>query len=266
MDFGKAISNLLGNSGPAEKYQGWELLENRGSIKIGVPTIFGSGSESSRTCVLFDPKRNMKLGMNSPYSLFDSLIIDPGLIETAPRKNIFFSSMDGYFHATEILRGKSRLALSDSFAKSSLIHLQTGIRNFLSGKNLEFQADLALGSLFGGIALANGMVGVVHPFSAALSVVFGIPHGEANCIAFGALSEFYPEDQNEINYLIKKFRDIEGVQRVMEQELIQKNLDQLYEALMIHEKPLVNHLGQSYKMILTQKKVNEIFLAMVNES
>ena len=42
---------ILTNGGKAEDYQGWGLLGKPGVYKIGVPTISGTGSESTKTCV-----------------------------------------------------------------------------------------------------------------------------------------------------------------------------------------------------------------------
>ena len=56
LDFAKAISNLLTNPGYAKDYQGWNLVKNKGIYKIGIPTISGTGAESSRTCVMINKK------------------------------------------------------------------------------------------------------------------------------------------------------------------------------------------------------------------
>ena len=51
-----------------------------------------------------------------------------------------------------------------------------------------------IASYFGGIAIGNSYVGIVHPLSAGLSVVLGIHHCEANCITMTAMEEFYKEE------------------------------------------------------------------------
>ena len=45
LDTVKAVSNLLGNNGKAEDYQGWDLLKKKGVYKIGIPTVSGTGAE-----------------------------------------------------------------------------------------------------------------------------------------------------------------------------------------------------------------------------
>ena len=71
-DVAKAVSNLLTNEGKAENYQGWDLLEKKGVFSIGIPSLSGTGSESSRTCVLLNTKKNLKLGFNSKFTCFDN--------------------------------------------------------------------------------------------------------------------------------------------------------------------------------------------------
>lgn len=68
LDTAKAVANLLTNPGKAEDYQGWELVKNPAVYKIGIPTLSGTGSECSRTCVLTNIPKNLKLGMNSDYT------------------------------------------------------------------------------------------------------------------------------------------------------------------------------------------------------
>ena len=58
-------------------------------------------------------------------------------------------------------------------------------------------------SYLGGCAIATSYVGLIHPFSAGLSIALGYHHCIANCIAFGALDEFYPEEHREFKENVK---------------------------------------------------------------
>ena len=93
LDTVKAVSNLLNNPGVAEDYQGWDLVKNPGIYKIGVPTISGTGAEASRTCVMTNYKKNLKLGMNSEFTIYDQLILDSDLSKTVPRDQYFYTAM-----------------------------------------------------------------------------------------------------------------------------------------------------------------------------
>ena len=264
LDSAKAVANLLTNPGCAEEYQGWDLVKNPAVYKVGIPTISGTGAEASRTCVMTNVKTGLKLGMNSDYTIYDQLILDPELTKTVPKNQYFFTGMDTYIHSFESLRGRYRHAIGDAFAREA-INLCKEVFNsedMMSDANRE---KLMVASYLGGCAIANSFVGVVHPFSAALSVVFKIHHCEANCITMRGMEEFYPKEYEEFFQMAQK-------QNVKIPTLMQyiNNLDEetfkkLYNSTIIHEKPLSNALGDNFRKILTYEKVKEIFLKMIGK-
>ena len=71
------------------------------------------------------------------------------------------------------------------------------------------------------------------------------------------MEEFYPEEFSIFQQMVKK-QNIELPQNVCS-ELTDAEYDQLYEAILIHEKPLTNALGVAFRNILTPHKVREIF-------
>ncbi len=78
MDIAKAVSLMLTNPGSSADYQGWDLIKNPAVYKIGIPTLSGTGAEVSRTAILTGPDK--KLGINSDYTLYDQMMLDPELI------------------------------------------------------------------------------------------------------------------------------------------------------------------------------------------
>jgi 3-deoxy-alpha-D-manno-octulosonate 8-oxidase len=259
MDVAKASSNLLANGGQAADYQGWDLVKVPGVFKVGVPTISGTGAEASRTCVMMNHAKNLKLGMNSDHTVFDRLVLDPDLTRTVPRAQYFFTGMDTYIHCIESLGGRYRHPLADAFSHQALAMCQ---EIFLDGdmQSDESRERLMVASFLGGSAIGNSLVGLVHPFSAGLSMVFHTHHCVGNCIALNALDEFYP-------------REVEGFRRMMDAQKIElprglcRNVSEaqsqaLYEATVIHAKPLANALGDDFKRVLTPGKVKEIFSRM----
>ena len=259
LDIAKAISNLLTNGGKAEDYQGWDLVKKPGVYKIGVPTLSGTGAEATRTCVMTNPKNGLKLGMNSDHTVFDQLIMDPNLTATVPRDQYFYTGMDAYIHCIESLAGSYRNAIGDAFSDQTLKLCREVFQSsdMQCGENRE---KLMVASYLGGCAIATSYVGVVHPFSAGLSVVLGIHHCLANCIVMSAMEEFYPDEAEEFLKFIEnqKIKIPQGIC----QNLSQDQLDNLYKSTIIHEKPLTNALGENFKKTLTKARVIEIFKRM----
>ncbi|MEW6387253.1 MAG: iron-containing alcohol dehydrogenase family protein [Thermodesulfobacteriota bacterium] len=259
LDTAKAVSILLTNTGWAEDYQGWDLVKNPGLYMIGIPSISGTGAESSRTCVMINPERGIKLGMNSDYSVFDQLILDPELTSTVPRNQYFYTGLDTYIHCLESLNGRYRNAIGDAFSQQAML-LSKEV--FLSEDMLseENRAKLMVASYLGGCAIASSYVGVVHPFSAGLGVVLGIHHGLANCLVMTVMDEFYPKEV-EIFWEMVEEQQVE-IPRGLFKNLTETQYDKLYNSIIVHEKPLANALGDNFRDILTKEKVVKIFMAM----
>ena len=92
MDIAKAISLMLNNPGSAADYQGWDLIKNPAVYHVAVPTLAGTGAEISRTTVLTGPEK--KLGINSDYTLYDQIVLDPELLAGVPKDQWFYTGMD----------------------------------------------------------------------------------------------------------------------------------------------------------------------------
>lgn len=259
LDTGKAVANLLTNNGNAEDYQGWDLVKNPGIYKIGIPTISGTGAEASRTCVMTNPKNGLKLGMNSDFTIYDQLILDPELTKTVPREQYFYTGMDTYIHCIESLNGRYRNAIGDAFSQQAITLCR---EVFLSDDMMsdENREKIMVASYLGGCAIANSFVGVVHPFSAGLSVVLDTHHCIGNCITMNAMEEFYNKEFEEFNLMAEKqgIKIPKGIAANLDEETYKK----LYNSTVIHEKPLSNALGENFKEILSYEKVKEIFKRM----
>lgn len=259
LDVTKAISNLLTNPGKSEDYQGWNLVKNPGVFKVGIPTISGTGSESSKTCVMTNYKSGLKLGMNSDYTVFDHIILDPSLTKTVDKNQFFYTGMDTYIHCIESLSGSHRNAIGDSYSLQA-IELCKKVFNSKNMMSNENRMNLMVASYFGGCAIATSFVGVIHPLSAGLSVVLGTHHCISNCITMQAVEEFYPKYFVEFwNFAYKQKINIpKGICN----KLTDSEFKKLYDATIIHEKPLKNALGENYKKILTLEKTTELFKMM----
>ena len=259
MDVAKAVSNLLTNGGKAEDYQGWDLVKMPGIYKVAIPTLSGTGAEATRTCVMTNKLTGLKLGMNSDFTVYDQIVMDPALTITVPRNQYFYTGMDAYIHCVEALAGSYRNAIGDAYSRET-INLCRQV--FLEGDMMSSinRQRLMVASYLGGCAIATSYVGMVHPFSAGLSVVLGLHHCVANCIVMRAMKPYYPKEHEEFWTMVERQKvDIpEGVAR----NLSNDQYEQLYASTVIHQKPLTNALGEKYRDYLTKEKVIETFRAM----
>ncbi len=259
MDTAKAVANLLTNGGKAADYQGWDLVKLPGVHKIAVPTISGTGSEATRTCVMTNTASGLKLGMNSDFTVFDQMVLDPDLTATVPRDQYFYTGMDAYIHCIEALAGSYRNAVGDAYSRET-VNLCRQVFLADDMMSVEAREQLMVASYLGGCAIATSYVGVVHPFSAGLSVVLGLHHCIANCIALNALGEFYPIEHAEFQMMMEKQKVTlpTGVCADLSDEQYQR----LVASTVVHAKPLTNALGVDFRSILTDERVIEIFKRM----
>src|SRR5690554_5320162 len=257
LDIAKAISIMLTNEGESKDYQGWDLVKKPAIYHVGIPTISGTGAEVSRTTVLTGPEK--KLGINSDYTPFDQVVLDPELTKEVPVEQWFYTGMDCYIHCVESLKGTFLNAFSQSYGEKAYeLCVELFLDNNLTPE--EAQDKLMMASWHGGMSIAYSQVGVAHAMSYGLSYVLGIKHGVGNCIVFQFLDEFYPED-------VKTFRKMVEKHKIKIPQNICKNLaeDQMEKMITVSMgmAPLwENALGIDWEQIVTREKLRDLYSKM----
>jgi 3-deoxy-alpha-D-manno-octulosonate 8-oxidase len=255
MDLAKAVSVMLTNPGSAADYQGWDLPKNPAVYHVGVPTLSGTGAEVSRTAVLIGPVR--KLGINSDYSVFDQILLDPDLLAGVPVDQWFYTGMDCYIHCIESLGGTFLNAFSRAYGEKAL-ELCRDV--FLGEPDPEADEKLMMASLCGGLSIAYSQVGVCHALSYGLSYVVGLHHGIGNCVVFDYLEEFYTEG-------VREFRSMCGrhgiaLPRGIASGLSDEEMDTMTRVALSLEPLWENALGPDWKSRITGDRIRELYLRM----
>lgn len=257
MDLAKAVSIMLLNKGSAADYQGWDLVKQKAVYHVGVPTISGTGAEVSRTTVLTGPVR--KLGINSDFTPFDQVILDPELTKGVPKNQWFFTGMDCFIHCVESLNGTFLNAFSQSYGEKAYdLCLEIFLGDSLS--EAESRAKLMMASWHGGMSIAYSQVGVAHAMSYGLGYVLGTKHGVGNCIVFQHLEEFYPKDVALFKQMVEKHK-IEIPQGICK-NLTKEQLDTMITVAMGMVPLWENALGNNWEAIITPQKLKELYLRM----
>ena len=201
LDLAKAVSLMMTNPGSSADYQGWDLVKVPGVYKAGIPTLSGTGAEVSRTTVLTGPEK--KLGMNSDFTPFDQIVLDPELTANVPKDQRFYTGMDCYIHCIESLQGTFLNEFSKSYGEKAL-QLCQEVFIEKSEWNNECDDKLMMASYAGGMSIAYSQVGVAHAVSYGLSYLLGTKHGIGNCVVFNHLEEYYPEGVQEFKKMVEK--------------------------------------------------------------
>ncbi|WP_250437224.1 iron-containing alcohol dehydrogenase family protein [Hanstruepera flava] len=257
MDLAKAVSIMLTNDGSAKDYQGWDLVKNPAIYHVGIPTISGTGAEVSRTTVLTGPER--KLGINSDYTPFDQVILDPELTKDVPKDQWFYTGMDCYIHCIESLNGTFLNAFSKSYGEKALeLCLEIFLENSLAVE--EAQDKLMMASWHGGMSIAYSQVGVAHAMSYGLGYLLGTKHGIGNCIVFDHLEEYYPEGV-KIFKDMKAKHDIELPQGLCA-DLSDAEFDIMIDVALSLEPLWENAIGKNWKKKVTRDKLKALYSKM----
>ena len=254
MDLAKAVSLMMNNPGSSADYQGWDLVKQPGVYKAGIPTLSGTGAEVSRTTVLTGPTK--KLGMNSDFTPFDQIVLDPELTANAPSNQRFYTGMDCYIHCIESLTGTYLNEFSKSYGEKAL-QLCRDVYVNKDGWDAESDDKLMMASYAGGMSIAYSQVGVAHAVSYGLSYLLGTRHGIGNCIVFNHLEAYYPEGVKEFKYMVEKNQiDLpKNICAYLSDEEFDKMID-----VSLGMKPLwENALGKNWEQQITRTTLRKLY-------
>jgi alcohol dehydrogenase class IV len=187
IDSGKAIAAMATNEGSLLDYL--EVIGKGDPLQkpslpfIAVPTTAGTGSEVTRNAVLGSPGHKVKASLRSPFMLPRVAIVDPDLTIHLPPEITASTGLDALTQLIEPFLSSRANPMTDALCREGI---PKGIRAlpiaFRNGRDAAARCDMLLVSLFGGLALANAGLGVVHGFAGPIGGMFPAPHG-AICAA-----------------------------------------------------------------------------------
>ena len=187
IDAGKAIACVATNGG--EPLEFLEVVGKGRAIEaaplpfIAVPTTAGTGSEVTRNAVLASAEAGVKASLRSPMMLPKVALVDPELTYTLPPAVTAYTGMDALTQLIEPYVSARANPLTDALCVEGMERAAVALpRVYRDGLDREGRREMALASLFGGLALANAGLGAVHGFAAPLGGRWNAPHG-ALCAA-----------------------------------------------------------------------------------
>jgi alcohol dehydrogenase class IV len=150
---------------------------------IAIPTTAGTGSEVTRNAVLSSPEHRLKVSLRSPLMLARVAIVDPELTRDLPPAPTASTGLDALTQLIEPFVCSRANPMTDGLCVEGIRRAGRSLRvAFAGGKNNSAREDMAVASLFGGLALANAGLGAVHGFAGPVGGSFPAPHG-AICAA-----------------------------------------------------------------------------------
>lgn len=213
IDCGKAIAAMLTNPGDVLDYlevigKGRTIIKQAAPL-IAIPTTAGAGAEVTKNAVLMSPEHSVKASLRSVLMLPRVALVDPELAVGLPPETTAATGMDALTQVIEPYTCCRTNPLTDTICRDAVPRIARSLRRaFANGADLDAREDLALGSLFGGLALANSGLGAVHGFAAPLGGMFPVPHGAVCAVLLPpvmetnlkALRERYSESETVTRY------------------------------------------------------------------
>ncbi|MCH7408075.1 iron-containing alcohol dehydrogenase [Belliella sp. DSM 111904] len=183
LDLAKILAAMKSNTQTLEEVIGRDLLQERNTALICLPTTSGTGSEVSPNSILLDENTLEKKGIISPFLMPDASYIDPILTLSLPRNLTAETSIDALSHCMEAFTNKHSHPMIDSFALKGIALISKNVLKTLEDpNNVSARSAVALGSMYGGMCLGPVNTAAVHALSYPLGGKFHVPHGLANAI------------------------------------------------------------------------------------
>jgi alcohol dehydrogenase class IV len=187
LDSAKAIAALVANDGALVDYlevvgRGQPLA--RPSLPcVAIPTTAGTGSEVTRNAVLTAPAQRVKVSLRSAHMLPRVALVDPDLTLDLPPALTASTGLDALTQVLEPYVSSRANPVTDAICLEGMRRAAEALpRAWRHGADREAREQMALASLFGGLALANAGLGAVHGFAGPIGGMFDAPHG-AVCAA-----------------------------------------------------------------------------------
>jgi alcohol dehydrogenase class IV len=144
---------------------------------ILIPTTSGTGAEVTRNAVIDIPQAQRKVSLRDKELLPDLALIDPALTDNCPRHVTLHSGLDAVTQVIEPYLSSRATLFTDMLCREAIPKGLRALKQLMEGESTAARDDLAQVSLFGGLALANSGLGVVHGIAGPLGGLCGAPHG-----------------------------------------------------------------------------------------
>jgi alcohol dehydrogenase class IV len=182
LDTGKVIAAMLTNVGELMDYlevigQGKPLIQ-RPAHYIAIPTTSGTGAEVTRNAVLGVPEHQVKVSLRSPFLPPRVAVVDPVLTHSMSPSITSSTGLDALTQLMEAYVSNKANPLTDGICREGLRRAgRSLLRAYKNGNDSDAREDMAIASLFSGLALANAKLGAVHGFAGPVGGMISAPHG-----------------------------------------------------------------------------------------
>lgn len=191
LDSAKAIALLQTHDGDVRDYEGKGKIKHPIKPILAIPTTAGTGSEVTRSAVISDSERKIKMTIKDVLLAPSIALIDPETTFSLPADLTASTGMDALVHAIEAYTCREANPIADALALAAVERIYPSLPVAVrDGNNREARVDLMVGSLLAGIAFSHADVAAVHCMAEAIGGLYDIPHGVANSMFLPIVTDF----------------------------------------------------------------------------
>jgi alcohol dehydrogenase len=180
MDTAKGANFILSNGGRMADYWGVNKAARAMLPFIAIPTTAGTGSECQSYALIADDSTHQKMACGDDKAYARVALLDPVLTLSQPQHVAANTGIDTITHALEAHVTAARNPISQVYSRESWKLAEASLETvLLEPQNLEARGQMLLASAYGGMAIAQSMLGAVHAAANPLTAHFNIVHGQA---------------------------------------------------------------------------------------
>lgn len=191
IDSAKAIAILQVLGKRPQDYAGRGQVPSNVTPIVAIPTTAGTGAEVTRSSVVTDTEKKIKITIKDVKIAPTLAIADPELTYELPPLLTASTGMDALVHAIEAYTCKVANPISDGLALQAMKHIYPFLRKVVhEGSNKEGRYHMMIGSTIAGMAFSHSDVASVHCMAEAIGGLYDTPHGIANSMFLPFVIEY----------------------------------------------------------------------------
>lgn len=164
--------------------QGILRVHKRVPAMFAIPTMSGTGSETTVAAVITDSKTRHKAAINDPCLIPRYAVLDPELTMGIPPALTAATGMDALCHAVEAYTNHMyNTKLEDLLSVNAVRLIYDNLyKAYKDGSDMTARENMQIAALYAGRAFTRGCVGYVHAIGHTLGGLYGVHHGKAMAI------------------------------------------------------------------------------------
>ncbi|MRH42540.1 iron-containing alcohol dehydrogenase [Aquibacillus halophilus] len=194
IDAAKAIAVLQTCGGTVQDYAGINQVKIPVTPIVAIPTTAGTGAEVTRSSVITDTSKRVKITIKDIKIAPTLAMIDPELTYGLPAPLTASTGMDALVHAIEAYTCKRSNPIADGLAVEAMNHIYPNLRLAVQDPgNKKARYHMMVGSTIAGMAFSHSDVASVHCMAEAIGGLYDTPHGVANSMFLPYVIEYNAE-------------------------------------------------------------------------